>query len=832
MAYTCPKCGNLIRGKSNSLIRHLRLVHAVLKGRIFTETIMCSQNGCERTFSSSTKNFTRHLEREHDEGQYDDATANYQGDNEDEVHVDGELSDDSDSDHDIPEDEIWDNFGEEEVKEKVSMLIASLLGSSSIPQSTVTSIVQNAASLFNDVSSYTSYRIKRFAHEAGIHEDDDNFKALLTDLATVSCPFKEVDTSYKQRKFFVNSDGFVEPHELPLGAGYFPCNNPLTGNVQQVRKQVTFQYVPIKNLLKMVLEHTDLLSIAAKYSPSTDDLMRDLHDGEHCKGSEFLSSPSTIRLIVYIDDFEVTNPLSPKAGIHKLGAVYCTISNVPPQYRSTLSNILLVMLFNSGDAKLYGYSAVFKQFITDLKSLEAEGIHIHTPDFNGVVHVAVGQFVGDNLGIHSLFGYAEGFTANYPCRSCRMNRTLVWKALKEEKRIMRNKENYEQDLALDNLQETGIKSPCCLNELTHFHVTSNRAPDIMHDMLEGVCPLELKLILNELLKKGCFTLEDLNGRITSFNYGQPDKRNKPCIYGVNQLRSPDGAAGQHAGQMWCLMRHIALMIGDTVPEGDDHWELLLALLECMDIIFSPVVSKGDTVYLAHLIHDHHSLFLELFPDRHLKPKHHFMLHYPSAMQFIGPLINLWVMRFEAKHNFARRLSHIVCNFRNIAKTLAYRNQMQLCYGVLSKQTLAERDLEVGPGSTLIVASIDHPYAEAVVQSLQVPLYDEVYVAKWCKVFGTEYHANLTVVIGKKDGNPLFGKIRMVIPYSSSVNLLCELWHTVGFNRHKHAYALLPVQPEEISVVKVKDLVDFYPLHATKSYVKTDPNFYVCMRHTV
>ena len=180
----------------------------------------------------------------------------------------------------------------------------------------------------------------------------------MSDIDAVSCPFKEFETAYMQKKYFKNSDGFIEPEELPFRAGYFPHNNPLTGNVQQAMKPITYQYVPIKTLLKMVLECTDILKIAANYVPSTDNLMRDFQDGDYCKRSDFLSSPSTIKLIVYIDDFEVTNPLSPKAGTHKLGTVYCTIANVPPQYRCTLSNIMLVMLFNAGDAKLYGYSAV------------------------------------------------------------------------------------------------------------------------------------------------------------------------------------------------------------------------------------------------------------------------------------------------------------------------------------------------------------------------------------------------------------------------------------------------------------------------------------------
>ncbi|KAJ8017746.1 hypothetical protein HOLleu_44628 [Holothuria leucospilota] len=156
---------------------------------------------------------------------------------------------------------------------------------------------------------------------------------------------------------------------------------------------------------------------------------------------------------------------------------------------------------------------------------------------------------------------------------------------------------------------------------------------------------------------------------------------------MSALRTPDGSSGQKAGQMWCLMCPMPLMLGNLFPVNDECWELLLALLDCMDIIFSPVVSRGETLDLEQLIADHHKLFLELFPDQHLKPKHHFMIHYPLAMWLYGPLIHLWVMSFEAFHNFSCRLCHIICNFQNVAKPLAYQNQMLLCYNLMSRKLL-------------------------------------------------------------------------------------------------------------------------------------------------
>lgn len=97
------------------------------------------------------------------------------------------------------------------------------------------------------------------------------------------------------------------------------------------------------------------------------------------------------------------------------------------------------------------------------------------------------------------------------------------------------------------------------------------------------------------------------------------------------------------------------------------------------------------------------------------------------------------MRFEAKHKFFKRLGHIVCNYRNILKTLSNRQQMFLCYNLMSGKDLVERDVEVGPGSSVLVVSLER--AEFLSRIIGVHLLEEVYVAKWCIVHGIKYCKN-------------------------------------------------------------------------------------------
>lgn len=66
--------------------------------------------------------------------------------------------------------------------------------------------------------------------------------------------------------------------------------------------------------------------------------------------------------------------------------------------------------------------------------------------------------------------------------------------------------------------------------------------------------------------------------------------------------------GLNAIQSWCLLRNMPLLFGDLVLRDYKHWYLLLLLLQIVNIIFSPVLTEGMTIYLKHLITEHQQLF--------------------------------------------------------------------------------------------------------------------------------------------------------------------------------------------------------------------------------
>lgn len=84
-----------------------------------------------------------------------------------------------------------------------------------------------------------------------------------------------------------------------------------------------------------------------------------------------------------------------------------------------------------------------------------------------------------------------------------------------------------------------------------------------------------------------------------------------------------------ASESWALARFLPILIGDLVPEDNEHWKLFLLLLEIVDFVMAPKCTRAIACYLRQLIQEHHTRFVELYPDRPITPKLHYMIHIPE-----------------------------------------------------------------------------------------------------------------------------------------------------------------------------------------------------------
>ena len=209
----------------------------------------------------------------------------------------------------------------------------------------------------------------------------------------------------------------------------------------------------------------------------------------------------------------------------------------------------------------------------------------------------------------------------------------------------------------------GIKFVSPFNQLPHFHVCQPGLPPCLgHDLFEEVIAYDLPLNIRRVVEENHFTYLQLNQCKNQFRYLVNDGKDKP----TDLFPGSDKLSG-HTVQNWSFLRLLTLMVGDgnKDPCEDEVWQIILQLREIVELICALVITKGQVAYLKVLIEEYIDNRKRLFPNSPLRPKHHYLCHYPSLIIHFGPLIRLWTLQFESKHYFF--------NFKNLCKTLAERH---------------------------------------------------------------------------------------------------------------------------------------------------------------
>ncbi len=115
-------------------------------------------------------------------------------------------------------------------------------------------------------------------------------------------------------------------------------------------------------------------------------------------------------------------------------------------------------------------------------------------------------------------------------------------------------------------------------------------------------------------------------------------------------------------QMWCLLRHLPILIGDQVPANDVYWEFLLELCYIGNILFTQMWSKGLSEQYGELYTGHLEKLKLLFPDARLLPKHHFLTHYGTFALNSGPPYKSMVACQVIYNVYCHVRSHHVTSF--------------------------------------------------------------------------------------------------------------------------------------------------------------------------
>jgi len=449
-----------------------------------------------------------------------------------------------------------------------------------------------------------------------------------------------------------------------------------------------------------------------------------------------------------------------------------------------LENIFLIQLHNVTDYVQVGNKQIFAPLINDINKLQINGITINTGNFEKKVNFALMNILGDNLGLHAIFGLNTSFNSNYSCRICFVDTLTRQKQILEDVELLRNVENYAIDV---NDRNHGITEECTFHSITNFHITKNLCVDVMHDLYEGICRYDLGQLLNRLINKDkLFSLQRLNNRIYSFDYGDNHSTNIPPSININALKNK--YIIYSAAEMACLWQYLGLIIGDLIPKKNKTWKLYILLRKMMSIIMAEEVTDENCSLLKKLTSEHHKLYINLFDDL-LKPKHHLLLHYPRVMQQIGPLKYMSSIRFEAKHKELKQTANAITSRKNPAYSLAMKHQLQFNCRFISNKGFENR---LKWGVILHDNLMDIDLFNNFKRILPFVYFDSYKCVSWIKVNGTLYKPNMVIVIDKT--NSKFGNIQYIIKNDSHETFfICKELKTVEFNFHFYAYEIEDTQ---------------------------------------
>jgi len=341
---------------------------------------------------------------------------------------------------------------------------------------------------------------------------------------------------YLRKKYFKERFNYIEPTDINL-------------NPKDPESKDRLQFISIQTSLPVVLQDpvvSKQVQESFMHRQENKSKITDYTDGSIFKSENH--PQKEIHLLMYQDGVNpVINVLGSAKNKYKDIVFYYSIGNLHPSLRAKMNSKHLILIIRESVFKKYDREKVLEEVMTELKSLELDGI-----EFMGEkVKVVVQFMLGDNLGQHQIGGYIECFSTRYMCRHC----DITAEEFKCDPSITnppRTIEDYNYCVARATFSEEpykGIKDSCLLNDLKYFHATTHLAPCTAHDVLEGVINWDLAGIIATFVKKKWMTYSLINRRINQFKYQGIDQRNKPAT-----VRRKKAKLGGHAVQNWMLMR--------------------------------------------------------------------------------------------------------------------------------------------------------------------------------------------------------------------------------------------------------------------------------------
>ena len=532
-----------------------------------------------------------------------------------------------------------------------------------IPHSTVQDISMELLASSTRSLKLTETRLRNSLKRIS-NIDERDVERVIKEVIEDDCYVKaqlQLDSEYKRNKFVQENMKYVAPKEIVLNRD----------EIKSGESKDVVHYVPIADSVINLMQDKSYVQMILQNKKSNvkKHFVSDITDGSLFQQNIFFqTNRSAIPLLLYSDGVEIVNPLGAARGTYKIVQVFFTLLNIPKDQRSQIDRIQLVMVFREKLLKKYNAALIFKPLIDDLKKLE-EGIIIKLPHPK-IVQFGLLLYCADNLEAHLVGGFSCSFSSKSICRFCHCQYSDLgckihdaetdtphsrWSAYEYDQIVSRlleegmlsgneleqsdlssneseivsfdtDKENFDGDI--EECNETwGVKTVCPFNVLQAFHCVNGLPPDILHDLMEGVIPEDLLIIIRALAQKGWLSIESYNKTLHRFKWSSYEASDKP------QFVPKDGKVKKLKGKavsMWTHIRNWPLLIEKYVQDRNEPFLLMgLKLHE----ITERLTAHEYFEYEVSLVEDSVVEYLNLrrslekdFPNlvSRPKPKHHFI----------------------------------------------------------------------------------------------------------------------------------------------------------------------------------------------------------------
>lgn len=437
-------------------------------------------------------------------------------------------------------------------------------------------------------------------------------------------PFKQLRDPEIRLKVFAQKFNMILPEPKFIDYRWDERVDRRTRLTIPVQLPMYFQYISLQETLVAVLNHPVWYDLIHQERRSSDGRIRSYLDGEVARKHPLISKyPHTLRLVKWMDDSEVVNAQGSKTSIHKIVSDCFQIQNLPQEENARLRSIFLSSYSYREDLPPEEkIDILLEPFQKELEKLESEeGVIVDVRGEPYRLRATVVAGAADTLAGHEMCGLASS-SANRFCSQCLITRhefrenILAMGVPRTRDVHMQNIEELQSRGEKFAMTSSGVNrlSRLCKSKFADFPEAMIKDP--MHDILRGIAPMELKLVLNHYINVSkLFDVHDFNARMKSFNYGCGDLKNKPSPnFTKDSFKQPlSYTLHQTASQTWCLLRVFPFLVDNLVPENDHHLNLIVLLKRMSDIIFSLDISESDIDLLESLIEEHHMLFEFLFP---------------------------------------------------------------------------------------------------------------------------------------------------------------------------------------------------------------------------